>query len=118
MKGARASGAAAAGCARELYAVMVLMFNPNHQRSLLDRAAAAVAGGGDSSSGGVAADWETSAAVILPRDLRGLYTASISLVRLFSAEVQPVHVATAPQRDTRGMVTVSTAVETVITVAR
>jgi hypothetical protein len=80
--------------------------------------AAAAAGGGDSSSGGVAADWETSAAVILPRDLRGLYTASISLVRLFNAEVQPVHVATAPQRDTRGMVTVSTAVETVITVAR
>ena len=56
-------------------------------------------------------EWETSATVVLPRDVpNGLYTASVGLVRLFCSEVQPKKLATPQQRDTRrGMVSISEA---------
>jgi hypothetical protein len=54
-------------------------------------------------------EWETSATVVLPRDVRrGLYTASVGLVRLFSSEVQPKKLATQQERESRrGMVGIS-----------
>lgn len=55
-------------------------------------------------------EWETSATVVLPRDVRrGLYTASVGLVRLFSSEVQTKKIATTQQqRDLRrGTVSIS-----------
>ena len=56
------------------------------------------------------AKWDTCATVVLPQDMRsGLYTASFSLVRLFTSEVQPKKLATTSQpRDIRrGMVCIS-----------
>ena len=94
-------------------AVLQMDAGPEWDDHLAETAACSGAASGithHSSDGADLTEWETSATVVLPRDLpNGLYTASFGLVRLFCSEIQPKKLATTPQqRDTRrGMVSIS-----------